>query len=69
MTIGFVITRRLDGRAIMEGTNLCQVRWGYDAARVRVYDTVAGASEGMRLLCDEDSETLVVDAATWCTKR
>lgn len=62
---GFVIARCLDGRAIMEGTNACAVRWGFDPARVRVYQTTADASHSLRLLCDEGDRAFICEANWW----
>lgn len=54
------IARRTDGRAVMDGSNACSVRWGTDPERLRVYDTPELAEQSRQLLCDEDDEALSV---------
>lgn len=60
-----LIARRTDGRAVMDGSNACSVRWGTDPERLSVYDTPEQAEQSLRLLCDENDEAYVCDAETW----
>jgi hypothetical protein len=59
------IARRTDGRAVMDGSNACSVRWGTDPERLRVYDTPELAEQSRQLLCDEDDEAYLCDAEAW----
>jgi hypothetical protein len=62
---GFVIVRASDFRAVMDGTNACSVRWGFDPERVRVYDTWSQAQASLRLLADTEDEAYVAHADIW----
>ena len=44
--------------AVMEGTNVCQVRWGDDLRRVRRYATDHEALAALKLLTDADDRAL-----------
>jgi len=59
--VSSIIKRRIDGRAIMEGSNACSVRWGKDAARVCIYDSPEQAAKSLDLLCDEEDEAYVCE--------
>jgi len=61
----FAIARHRDGRAVMEGSHACEVRWGTDPKRLRRYDTREEAEGSMRLLCDEDDKACVIEADAW----
>ena len=62
----FIIARQVDGRAVMESSHACSVRWGTDMARLRLYDTPELAEGPMYVLCDADDRPYVCDADTWC---
>lgn len=59
------VIARADGRAIMEGTNACSVRWGLDRSRVVVHASEAGAISSLKLCCDEEDEAGVTTLESW----
>jgi hypothetical protein len=59
------VIARADGRAIMEGTNACSVRWGLDRSRVVVHASEASAISSLELCCDEEDEAAVTTLEAW----
>lgn len=58
----YAIQRKIDGRAVMEGTHACSVRWGLDPARLVRYPTREAAAASMEVLCDAEDQAVVVFA-------
>jgi hypothetical protein len=64
----FAIARRTDGRAIMQGSHLCSVRWGTDPTRLLVHSSREEAVNALDALSDPGDKAYICDAEKWAAR-